>query len=89
MYWILPVERGTATVYERVVLYVQNQHGLIAPATEGQQSGIKTIAGIQGSDNPQQVVLLKNRDFLVAYARELIRAQASRSSKALSKSSLA
>ncbi len=89
VYWILPVERGTTTVYERVVLYVQNQHGLIAPATEGQQSGIKTIAGTQGSNNPQQAVLLKNRDFLVAYARELIRAQASRGSKALSKGSLA
>jgi exosortase/archaeosortase family protein len=89
VYWILPVVRGTATVYERVVLYVQNQHGLIAPATEGQQNGIKTIAGIQGSDNPQEAVLLKNRDFLVAYARELIRAQASKGNKALSKSSLA
>ncbi len=34
VFWIVPVERGTATVYERVVLYVQNQHGLIAPASK-------------------------------------------------------
>jgi hypothetical protein len=88
VFWILPVERGTATVYERVVLYVQNIRGLIAPATEGQQTGIKTITGSQGSNNPQEAVLLKNRDFLVAYARELISVQASKGSKALSKSSV-
>ncbi len=88
VFWIVPVERGAATVYERVVLYVQNQHGLIAPATKDQQTGIKTITGSQGSNNPQQAILLKNRDFLVAYARELIGVQASKGSKALSKSSL-
>ncbi len=88
VFWILPVERGTATVYERVVLYVQNIRGLIAPATEGQQTGIKTITGSQGSNNSQEAILLKNRDFLVAYARELIGVQASKGSKALSKNSL-
>jgi exosortase/archaeosortase family protein len=89
VYWIVPVKRGSATVYERVVLYVQNQHGIIAPATEGEQSGIKTIAGPLGSNNAQQLVLLQNRDFLVAYARELIRVQASKGATVLSHSSLA
>jgi hypothetical protein len=73
VYWILPVEKGNSTVYERVVLYVQNEHGRIASGTVGRPSGITNIAGSQGNN-----VLLQNRDFLVAYARELIRVQASR-----------
>jgi exosortase/archaeosortase family protein len=89
VYWIVPVERGTTTVYERVVLYVQNKRGVIAPATEGQQAGIKTLAGPAGGDNAAQVILLQNRDFLVAYARELIGVQASRGSKTLAHRSLA
>jgi exosortase/archaeosortase family protein len=84
VYWILPVTRGTSTVYERVVLYVQNEHGLIAPSTEGQKSGITNLAGTQGDS-----VLLQNRDFLVAYARELIRVQASRDATLAGHSSLA
>jgi len=79
VYWILPVKRGASTVYERVVLYVQNQHGLIAQATRGQQAGIKNQDGVLGSNNAKQVVLLQNQDFLVAYAKEMIRDQASRS----------
>ena len=80
VYWILPVKRGTSTIYERVVLYVQNQHGLIAQATAGQQQGIKSQAGPLGSNNAKQVVLLQNQDFLVAFAKEMINDQASRSS---------
>jgi hypothetical protein len=79
VYWILPVKRGASTVYERVVLYVQNQHGLIAQATRGQQAGIRSQAGVVGSNSSKQVVLLQNQDFLVAYAREMIRDQANRS----------
>jgi exosortase/archaeosortase family protein len=79
VYWILPVKRGTTTVYERVVLYVQNKSGLIARATRGDQAGIRNQAGVLGSNNSKQVVLLQNRDFLVAYAREMIRDQANRS----------
>ncbi len=73
------MKRGTTTFYERVVLYVQNRHGLIAQATNGQLAGIRSAAGVQGSSNSQQVVLLQNQDFLVAYAREMIRDQANRS----------
>jgi exosortase/archaeosortase family protein len=89
VYWIVPVEKGSTTVYERVVLYVQNAHGVIAPATKGDQAGIKTLASSTGGDDPQQVVLLENRDFLVAYARELIGVQASRGSKVLAHRSVA
>ena len=88
VYWILPVRRGSATVYERVVLYVQDQHGAIAPASEGQRSGINVIAGSNGGQNPQAQILLQNRDFLVAYARELISVQASRGATALKQHSL-
>ena len=68
VYWILPVKRGANTVYERVVLYVQNQRGVIA----------ETKPGVSTGGNSQQSVVLQNRDFLVAYAREMIRDQASR-----------
>ena len=83
VYWILPVEKGGSTVYERVVLYVQNAHGRIASSSVTQQSGITNLGG-SGSSS----VLLQNRDFLVAYARELIRVQATRGSSS-SHSSLA
>jgi exosortase/archaeosortase family protein len=84
VYWILPVQRGSTTVYERIVLYVQNERGLIAPHTEGQKSGITNLAGTQDDS-----VLLQNRDFLVAYARELIRVQAARGTTLLNHRSLA
>ena len=84
VYWIVPVVRAGATVYERIVLYVQNQHGLIAP-TEGQQSGARTVA--DAIDSPGQI-LIDNRNFLIAYAREFIGAQASRGASVLSHGSL-
>ena len=84
VYWILPVTRGTSTVYERVVLYVQNEHGLIAPKAEDQKTGITNLAGTQDDS-----VLLQNRDFLVAYARELIRVQAAQGTTLLNHRSLA
>jgi exosortase/archaeosortase family protein len=89
VYWIVPVERGTTTVYERVVLYVQNQHGVIAPATKGQLAGIKTAADSSGTEDSQQMVLDENRDFLVAYARELIGVQATKGAKVLGHRSVA
>jgi hypothetical protein len=62
---------------------VQNHHGIVAEATRGQQAGIKNQAGVLGSNNSKQVVLLQNQDFLVAFAREMIRDQASRSATLL------
>jgi len=79
MYWILPVRRGTSSVYERVVLYVQNQRGVIAAATLGEQAAIRHQAGVLGSNDSHQVVLLQNQDFLEAYAREMISDQAKQS----------
>jgi exosortase/archaeosortase family protein len=89
VYWIVPVIQGDAKVYERIVLYVQNVRGVIAPATEGDQAGIRNLAGSLDANNPKELVLLQNRDFLVAYARELIRDQAIRSARLLGHSTAA
>ena len=51
VYWILPVKNAGRTFYERVVLYVQNQHGIVAEATRGQQAAITNQAGVRGSNN--------------------------------------
>jgi exosortase/archaeosortase family protein len=79
VYWIVPVKLGTQTTYERVVLYVQNdKHGVVVPAT-AKMSGITDVAGSLG---PSDESLIQNRAFLVAFARELITAQAGSSSHA-------
>ncbi|HXN62831.1 MAG TPA: exosortase/archaeosortase family protein [Acidimicrobiales bacterium] len=80
VYWILPVKSGSSTVYERVVLYVQNMHGLIAQTT-----GVTQAAMQSGSGNSQQFVETQNRNFLVAFAREMITAQADTSAPVLAK----
>jgi exosortase/archaeosortase family protein len=77
VYWIVPVKLGAQTTYERVVLYVQNdKRGVVVPATV-KMSGIKDVAGSLG---PSDRALIRNRAFLVAFARELIKAQAGSSS---------
>jgi hypothetical protein len=84
VYWILPVKKGASTVYERVVLYVQNHHGVVAEATKGEQADISHQTGVTGSNNSRQLILLQNQDFLVAYAQEMIRDEALRSASLLS-----
>jgi exosortase/archaeosortase family protein len=88
VYWILPVKRGTSNVFERVVLYVQNEHGVIAEATRGDQAAILSQQGGQGA-NPQQITQLQNEDFLVAYAREMISDQANQSAPVLANHTVA
>jgi exosortase/archaeosortase family protein len=86
VYWIIPVKMGTTSTYERVVLYVQN-HG-----SGVQARGITTPSGIQnvaGSLTESDVALIRNRDFLVAFARELIGAEAARSGTGQAHSNLA
>lgn len=87
VYWILPVKRGANDVYERVVLYVQNAHGVIATSTRGQRAGIRTQLG-EGA-NAQQVVQLQNEDFLEGYAREMINDQANQSAAVFAKQNVA
>jgi hypothetical protein len=79
VYWILPVKNGSSTTYERIVLYIQNQHGVVAQATNALQAGIAKQTGALGSDHSKKTVVLQNEDFLVAFAREMIGDQASSS----------
>jgi exosortase/archaeosortase family protein len=85
VYWIVPVKIGVSTEYERVVLYVQNQRGVIAKATEGDDAGIRNLSGSLSAADATDVILRDNRDFIVAYARELIVAQADRSAAVLAR----
>jgi hypothetical protein len=76
VYWIIPVKMGSATNYERTVLYVQNRgNGAVVPGLT-QPTDIKNLAGSLNPTTPAQRVLLSNRTFLVAFARQLIQAQA-------------
>jgi len=62
-------------MYQRVVLYVQNAgSGIVVPAT-AKMSGITNVAGSLG---PTDLPLIRNRAFLVSFARELIQAEAHR-----------
>ena len=64
VFWILPVAAGQHYCV-RACRAVRAEHPrVIAPATEGQH--IRTLTGMPGQNNSRR--LLKNRDFLVAYA---------------------
>jgi exosortase/archaeosortase family protein len=77
VYWIVPVKMGSGTSYERVVLYVQNVgNGAIVPGLT-QPSGIRNLSGSLTSATLHARALSNNRTFLVAFASELIDAQAS------------
>jgi hypothetical protein len=79
VYWIVPVKYGTATEYERVVLYVQNSgKGVVVPATT-KTDAVTNIAGSLNSADPSQERLMRNRAFLVLFARQVIQQQAKRS----------
>jgi exosortase/archaeosortase family protein len=76
VYWIVPVTMGSGTSYERVVLYVQNVgQGAIVPGLT-RPAGIRNLSGSLSSSDPAQVALTNNRTFLVAFAHQLIEAQA-------------
>jgi hypothetical protein len=76
VYWIVPVTMGSGTSYERVVLYVQNVgQGAIVPGLT-KPAGIRNLSGSLSSSDPAQVALTNNRTFLVAFAHQLIEAQA-------------
>jgi exosortase/archaeosortase family protein len=76
VYWIVPVKMGSTTNYERVVLYVQNVgDGAVVPGLTS-STGIRNLSGSLTSSNPAGLALKNNRTFLVAFARELIEAQA-------------
>jgi exosortase/archaeosortase family protein len=81
VYWIVPVKEASSTSYERVVLYVQNTgRGVQVPATET-AADIRNLAGSLNNDEPGGRQLIENRAFLVAFAREMIVAQAQHGDK--------
>ena len=88
VYWILPVKSGTSTSYERVVLYIQNRHGLVTESGPGTGATSGQLAGTRSAGSTQNV-LVSNRDFLVAYAREMIDDQATQSAAVLASHNVA
>jgi len=73
VYWIVPVNQGSTTRYERFVLYLLNAPG----GTHVSLPKGVTITNLSGSlgNTPQDVALAANRAYLVAFAHELIQQQ--------------
>ncbi len=76
VYWIWPVVDGTTTHYERVILYLIDSADATV-RTSGPVTGIKTLEGGLSVSTPADQRLIDNRAFLVAFARQVIKAQAS------------
>jgi len=82
VYWILPVKMTDgSTSYERTVLYVQNpsQGVLIKGLTTG--NSVRNIGGSLNSSTAADRALINNRTFLIAFADQLLYAQAHRSAQ--------
>jgi len=82
VYWILPVKMTDgSTSYERTVLYVQNskQGVLIKGLTAG--NSVRNIGGSLNSSTAADRPLINNRTFLIAFADQLLYAQAHRSAE--------
>jgi hypothetical protein len=75
VYWIVPVKNGTATHYERVVVYLANSSAIqvtIPPGTPG----ARNLSGSLSQLGPQGTLLYRNREFLIAFASSFLRSQA-------------
>jgi exosortase/archaeosortase family protein len=80
VYWIVPVKMDAGgTNYERTVLYVRNsgQGVVVKGLTTG--DSIHNIGGRLNPSSEADLALINNRTFLVAFADQLINAQASHS----------
>jgi exosortase/archaeosortase family protein len=80
VYWIWPVETGTGTRYERVILYLQNTPGEMVKVL-GQVPGVNGLANALNASNPADAVLIQNRAFLVAFARQVVAGQTLKTDK--------
>jgi exosortase/archaeosortase family protein len=81
VYWIVPVKMATGgTSFERVVLYVQNSGQGVEVKGVTTAVSLRNIGGSLNSSNAADRALINNRTFLVAFADQLIYAQASHSS---------
>ncbi len=80
VYWIVPVKGAAGTTrYERTVLFVQNTGSGIVVSSTGNTSGIADVSDALRSSDPEGAALIRNRTFLVAFARQLIATEAKRS----------
>jgi exosortase/archaeosortase family protein len=80
VYWIVPVKMDVGgTSYERVVLYVKNSNQGVLIKGLTSAANLHNIGGSLNPSNGSDRALLNNRTFLVAFADQLINAQASRS----------
>ena len=80
VYWIVPVKMDTGgTNFERVVLYVQNSGQGVVVRGLTTAASLRNIGGTLNPSNEADRALINNRTFLIAFADQLIDAQASRS----------
>jgi exosortase/archaeosortase family protein len=75
VYWIWPVKTGTQTRYERIILYMLNTSGGQVTVSHP-VAGVKGLSGALTPNNSIDTRLITVRDFLVAFAREIIEHQA-------------
>lgn len=79
VYWIVPVKMDTGpTNYERVVLYVKNSGQGVVIKRLTASAPIPNIGGSLNQSNGPDRALINNRTFLVAFADDVINAQAHR-----------
>ncbi len=76
IYWIIPVKANGATEYERTVLYIRGSGGLDVASDDGPVPGVSNEAGSLKNDNPVDSHPITDRNFLVDFARELIKTEA-------------
>jgi exosortase/archaeosortase family protein len=82
VYWIVPVKMDTGgTSFERIVLYVQNSGQGVVVKGLTTAASLHNIGGSLNSSNEADRALINNRTFLVAFADQLIYAQASRAAQ--------
>jgi exosortase/archaeosortase family protein len=75
VYWIVPVKNGTTTHYERVVAYLVNTTAGVVRVPKGTPEA-QNLSGELSQLSPQDRILMRNRAFLVAFAKALIDNQA-------------
>ena len=87
VYWIVPVKMASGTHYERVVLYVQNsgQGAVVKGLTTG--DAIQNLGGNLNGATRSGRALINNRTFLVAFAKQIIDRQATKSAGSTIKTS--
>jgi hypothetical protein len=75
VYWIWPIKNSPKTRYERVILYMQDTAAAVV-RSPGNTEGIKSLQGALTGRDTTEKILIRNRTFLVDFAREVIKAQA-------------